>query len=198
MSSDGLKGSPVGIGGWQGAGGRSAERDDEWERDLEQREEVLARGEGQTDSRTAMTEILSVELAWTVPAAPAAAALRHLVIDSGDDLHTVAGSIGVDPDWAQGVLSGEIDEVDLAHVEQLCEGLHCTPNDLFGLEAASSIAHSYGPERWPAEIAAFSASLERLGAVARSATDAGPGIGADADPFGDLEPGLDAGPALEL
>ena len=86
---------------------------------------------------------------WALPAAPVAAQLRNLIIDTGDDVAIVARDVGVQPEWAVAVLSGVMDEVDIPHVQQLCEGLHCTPYDLFGTDAARSIAHAYGPELWP-------------------------------------------------
>lgn len=87
--------------------------------------------------------------AWAVPAAAAAAQLHALRVDTGDDVATLAQGVGVEAEWAAGVLSGEITTVDIAHVQALCEGLHCTPYDLFGAEAARSIDHAYGPELWP-------------------------------------------------
>jgi hypothetical protein len=47
------------------------------------------------------------------------------------------------------VMDGTITEVDLDHVQRLCEGLHCTPYDFWGAEAGRSIVHAYGPELWP-------------------------------------------------
>lgn len=89
------------------------------------------------------------EPAWAVPAGPAAAQLRALQVDTGDDVATVARGVGVEAEWAAAVLSGEIATVDVVHVQALCEGLHCTPYDLFGADAARSIDHAYGPELWP-------------------------------------------------
>ncbi len=39
--------------------------------------------------------------------------------------------------------------LELAQVRQVCEGLGCTPYNLWGVEGARSIAHAYGPELWP-------------------------------------------------
>ena len=113
-------------------------------------EQALDRREAQLEVRAAALDALEgVEPAWTVPAAPAAAQLRALIIETGDDVATVAHGLGVDPGWARGVLTGEITEVAVPDVQRLCEGLHCSPYDLFGAEAARSIAHAYGPELWP-------------------------------------------------
>ena len=45
--------------------------------------------------------------------------------------------------------------VDLAHVRQACEGLGCTPYDLWGTYGARSVAHAYGPAEWPAHTEAL-------------------------------------------
>lgn len=118
------------------------------------------------------------DLAWSVPADGAAAQLRALVIDTGDDVGTVAKGIGVEPEWARGVLIGEITEVDLDHVQRLCEGLHCTPYDLFGADAGRSIAHAYGPELWPRYIE----PLEHPAFDVPGAGAGAPAVGLDLDP----------------
>ena len=113
-------------------------------------EQALDRREAQLAVRAAALDALEgVEPAWTVPAPPAAAQLRALIIETGDDVATVAHGLGVDPGWARGVLTGEITDLAVPDVQRLCEGLHCSPYDLFGAEAARSIAHAYGPELWP-------------------------------------------------
>ncbi len=42
--------------------------------------------------------------------------------------------------------------VELARVRQVCEGLRCTPYDLWGTAGARSVAHAYGPSEWPANV----------------------------------------------
>ena len=121
-------------------------------RALDERERELLEREASVDARAVLQGLDRVEPAWSLPAAPVATELRHLMIDTGDDLPTVARGIGLDPDWARGVLTGDVVDVDVAHVQQVCEGLHCTPYDLFGPELARSIAHAYGPDLWPAGV----------------------------------------------
>jgi len=49
------------------------------------------------------------------------------------------------------VVAGTVAEVAVDHVAQVCEGLHCTPYDLWGSAGARSIAHAYGPDDWPVD-----------------------------------------------
>lgn len=121
-------------------------------RALAERERAVAERESRVDARAIALGLDPVDPAWAVPATAVAIQLRDLMVDTGDDLPTVARGIGLDPDWAQAVLDGDVVEVDVAHVQQLCEGLQCTPYDLFGAEAARSISHLYGPDLWPAAI----------------------------------------------
>ena len=126
----------------------------DWEQTLERREAAL-------DARAAaLDQVEGVEPAWTLPSAPVAAQLRNLIIDTGDDVATVARGVGVEPEWARAVLTGQIDEVDIPHAQQLCEGLHCSPYDLFGADAARSIAHAYGPELWPRHIEPLDSAID--------------------------------------
>jgi DNA-binding Xre family transcriptional regulator len=137
-----------------------------------------------------------------VPATVVAIQLRGLMVDTGDDLPTVARGIGLDPDWAQRVLDGDVIEVDVAHVQQLCEGLQCTPYDLFGAEAARSIAHVYGPELWPSAIEPLDPMCWRPGdSEAIGLYDPNPAIRIDGPilPLAELaKPDLDLGPSLDL
>ncbi len=75
--------------------------------------------------------------------------IETLLVQTQDDLATVARGINVEPEWAAGVMDGTITEVDVDHVQRLCEGLHCTPYDFWDAEAGRSIVHAYGPELWP-------------------------------------------------
>ena len=128
---------------------------------LYEREQTLERREARLDARAAaLDQLEGVEPVWALPAAPVAAQLRNLIIDTGDDVATVARGVGVEPEWARAVLSGAMDEVDIPHVQQLCEGLHCTPYDLFGADAARSIAHAYGPELWPRYVEPLEPSVD--------------------------------------
>ncbi len=117
--------------------------------DLDARELLLAEREARLDARAAEPQASASPTVWSLPAAPAARQIHNLMVETGDDLPTVARGIGIDADWAAGVLTGVITDVDIEHVQRLCEGLHCTPYDMFGAKAGRSIAHVYGPELWP-------------------------------------------------
>jgi hypothetical protein len=83
----------------------------------------------------------------TFPAAPAAAQLAIFMIDTGDDVETVARGLGVDPAWVHGVMTGEITHVDSTRARQLCRGLDLRPTEVFGppaapLEAEATTAHA--------------------------------------------------------
>jgi hypothetical protein len=112
------------------------------ERDLNQRERRL-------DVEVSTFEHPGVDLRWTLPAHPVKVQLQALQRDTRDDLATIARGMNLEPEWAAGVLDGSITEVDLPHVQRICEGLHCTPYDFWGAEAGRSILHAYGPELWP-------------------------------------------------
>lgn len=78
--------------------------------------------------------------------------IRALQLDTGDDVATVATGIGVEPGWAAAVVDGEVAEVDLDHIQRVCEAFHhCTPYDLWGVKGGRGIAYAYGPELrlWP-------------------------------------------------
>lgn len=114
------------------------------ERDLDRRD---LRAETWESSLRASTGV--IEPSWTLPAEPVKAQIETLLVLTHDDLPTVARGINVEPEWAKGVMDGSITEVDLDHVQRLCEGLHCTPYDFWDAESGRSIVHAYGPELWP-------------------------------------------------
>jgi hypothetical protein len=136
----------------------------EWAHDLERREMDLARCEARLlDRERALTQgerRLANEQAawgqehptapaWHLPAEPVAEELRSIMADTGDGIDDCAKGLGVDVAWARDVLDGRITEIDLPHVQDVCEALHCTPYDFWGLDAGRAIAHAYGPELWP-------------------------------------------------
>jgi hypothetical protein len=114
------------------------------ERDLDRRD---LRAETWESSLRASTGV--IEPSWTLPAEPVKGQIETLLVLTHDDLPTVARGINVEPEWAKGVMDGSITEVDLDHVQRLCEGLHCTPYDFWDAESGHSIVHAYGPELWP-------------------------------------------------
>ncbi len=156
---------------------------------LDDRERALAEREASVDSRAATLDRGDgVEAVWALPAAAAASQIRDVMIETGDDLPSVARGIGVDPEWARGVLTGEVTEVDIDHVQQLCEGLHCTPFDLFGSDAGHSISHAYGPDLWPRYIEPLGPLASRAGDLHHempdmpAAPEPDPELGLDLDP----------------
>ncbi len=121
-----------------------------WVRGLVERERRLAQREARLTARAAALQAAGgVEPVWSLPAEPVARQIRTLILDTGDDVATVARGIGVEAEWAAGVLVGEVGEVDLDHIQRVCEGLHCSPYDLRGLKGGRAVAHAYGPEIWP-------------------------------------------------
>jgi hypothetical protein len=58
--------------------------------------------------------------------------LRNRIVESGDDVATVATDVGVEAEWASAILTGEVDEVDPLQVQRMCRALDSTPNRLFG------------------------------------------------------------------
>ncbi len=111
-------------------------------------ERQLNRSESRLDAQPPTSQP-EVEARWTLSAAPVKDQLETLQRETEDDLATVARGINVEPEWAAGVLDGSITEVVLPHVQQICEGLHCTPYDFWGADEGRTIMHAYGPELWP-------------------------------------------------
>ena len=91
-----------------------------------------------------------VEPATWLPAEPVRHHLEALAVDSGENVTEVARANGLDLKWAGAVAAGTVTQVDLPHVRHVCEGLRCTPYDLWGTAGARSISHAYGPDAWPA------------------------------------------------
>ncbi len=89
---------------------------------------------------------------WTLPAAPVTHVLRQLIGEPGFDtseVETFARGLGLEPRVADDLLTGRLQEVTIDQVAAVCEGLHCSPYDLWGTELARTVLHTYGPERWP-------------------------------------------------
>ncbi len=121
-----------------------------WARGLVERERALAEREARLNARAAALQAAGgVEPVWSLPSGPVARQIRALILETGDDVATVARGIGVEAEWAAGVLVGDIGEVDLDHIQRVCEGLHCSPYDLWGVNGGRGVAHAYGPELWP-------------------------------------------------
>ena len=120
---------------------------------LYEREQTLERREARLDARAAaLDQLEGVEPVWALPAAPVAAQLRNLIIDTGDEVATVARGVGVEPEWARAVLSGAMDEVDIPHVQQLCEACTAPPTTSLGpmrpAPSPTPTGPSCGPAAW--------------------------------------------------
>ncbi|MGH9186194.1 MAG: hypothetical protein ACRD0U_10340, partial [Acidimicrobiales bacterium] len=92
---------------------------------------------------------------WSLPAEPATETLRALLAEPAfatTDIEEFARGFDLDPKLAERLITGRIADLDMDQIAQLCQGLHCSPYDLWGSELARSILHAYGPERWPRHI----------------------------------------------
>jgi hypothetical protein len=114
------------------------------------------------------------------------ACIRSLVVETGDDVATVAASLDLDPEWARGVLTGEVTELDRHQTGRMVAVLESSPEELFVvsdlgayweamLDAARAPAPDIAPGARPgvhhlvdaagavpaAELRAFVACLER-------------------------------------
>jgi hypothetical protein len=89
-----------------------------------------------------------------VPSAPVAAAIRRLQRDGelDPDLQLCARGLGLNPALLESILDGTTAELDLPAVRAVCEGLHCSPYDLWGTEVGRRVLPVYGPEHWPRHI----------------------------------------------
>ncbi|HEX8771041.1 MAG TPA: hypothetical protein VF711_09775, partial [Acidimicrobiales bacterium] len=124
-----------------------------WARSLDARERHLTEREARVDA-LAMVVGLAPEVpqATWLEAEPLRRHLDALTIDTGEEIAHIAEAHGLDPNWARHVVDGRVSRVELARVRQVCEGLRCTPYDLWGTAAARSVAHAYGPSEWPADV----------------------------------------------
>lgn len=121
-----------------------------WAEQLVEREQAVVRVEQRLRAeQSAWIGRDHVEPAWSLPASPVAQEIRAIMNDTGDGISQVAKFLGVDHEWVADVLAGRVSDIDLPHIQQLCESLHCTPHDFWGIEAGRSIAHAYPPELWP-------------------------------------------------
>ncbi len=72
------------------------------------------------------------------------ACIRSLVVETGDDVATVAATLDLDPEWARGVLTGEVRQVDPEQMRRMAEALEAGPEELFvvtdlGADAAAML-----------------------------------------------------------
>ncbi len=59
------------------------------------------------------------------------ACIRSLVVETGDDVATVAATLDLDPEWARGVLTGEVRQVDPEQLRHMAEALEAGSEELF-------------------------------------------------------------------
>lgn len=117
-----------------------------WEQELRQKERELADWAAWLQDQTPFTP------AWALPAKPVTEALRGLYRDryiGGGDIATFAAGFDLNPSTTRQLLEGDLGEVTVEEIAELCEGLKCTPYDLWEPDVARTILHAYGPERWP-------------------------------------------------
>jgi DNA-binding Xre family transcriptional regulator len=117
-----------------------------WEQELREEERRLGDWAAWLKSESPFTP------AWSLPAQPVTDALRELKRDrylSDGDVETFAAGFGLDPTDTRQLLHGEVEELDLQQIAELCEALKCSPYDLWTPDEARTILHAYGPELWP-------------------------------------------------
>lgn len=91
----------------------------------------------------------------TLPAAHVVDTLHRLQRDpylAAEDVHTFAVDLGLEPELARDLLDGTIDDLDVAQIAHVCDALHCSPYDLWGVQLGREILDAYGPEQWPRHI----------------------------------------------
>jgi hypothetical protein len=91
----------------------------------------------------------------TLPAADVVDTLHRLQRDpylAAEDIHTFAVDLGLGRELASGMLDGTIEDLEVDQIAHVCEALHCSPYDLWGVELGREILDAYGPEQWPRHI----------------------------------------------
>lgn len=91
----------------------------------------------------------------TLPALHVVETLHRLQRDpylAADDVNTFAVELGLERELANGILDGNVDELDVEQIAHICDALHCSPYDLWGVQLGREILDVYGPEQWPRHI----------------------------------------------
>jgi hypothetical protein len=91
----------------------------------------------------------------TLPAEPVAQVLSNLRRDpylAAENLAAFAHGLGIDADLARHIVDGTLRDLDVDQIANVCEGLRCSPYDLWGAQMGREILDVYGPERWPRHI----------------------------------------------
>lgn len=142
--------SEADLRAWQAELGEEQRRLDGRARQLDAREQAVVQAEARLSAeQDAWSAVPRTPQVTALPAEPVAREIRQMMADTGDGVGQVAKFLAVEPAWADDVLAGRITEVDVAHIQHLCEVLHCTPHDFWGAEAGRSIIDAYPPEVWP-------------------------------------------------
>jgi hypothetical protein len=100
------------------------------------------------------------------------ACIRSLVVETGDDVATVAASLDLDPEWARGVLAGEVTELDRDQTERMAAVLDSSPEELFVVSELGAYANAMldaarapAPDTAPAARPAVHHLVDAAGAV---------------------------------
>lgn len=118
--------------------------------ELEQRQLELDQLQLRLDAQgAALRTAIDVQPAWSLPARPLVEQIEWLQHGTGDTLEVIAKGLDVEDWWARSIVNGKIGDIDIDHVQRICESLHCSPYDLWGARDARTILHAYGPELWP-------------------------------------------------
>jgi hypothetical protein len=78
----------------------------------------------------------------SVALAGVAACIRSLLVETGDDVATVAAALDIDPQWARGVLTGEVTEVDPEQMQRMASALESAPEELFVVSDLSACSRA--------------------------------------------------------
>jgi hypothetical protein len=100
------------------------------------------------------------------------ACIRSLVVETGDDVATVAATLDLDPEWARGVLAGEVTELDPDQTGRMAAGLESSPEELFVVSDLGAYANAMldaarapAPDTAPAGRPAVHHLVDAAGAV---------------------------------
>jgi hypothetical protein len=118
--------------------------------ELEQRQIELDQLQHRLDAQAAAIRVaIDVTPAWSLPAGPVVEQIQWLQHGTGDTLEIIAKGLDIEDWWARSIITGKITDIDIDHVQRICESLSCSPYDLWGEHDARTILHAYGPELWP-------------------------------------------------
>jgi hypothetical protein len=100
------------------------------------------------------------------------ACIRSLVVETGDDVATVAASLDLDPEWARGVLTGEVTELDRDQTDRMAAVLESSPEELFVVSDLGAYANAMldaarapAPDTAPPALPAVQHLVDAAGAV---------------------------------